>query len=107
MLYRTKSEEKHLPSMQGFVTVLKEKYFFDRFYDWLIIHVQENMARLTDAFDQVVIDRGGNQGLGSLTSFLGKAARRLQNGWIQSYALIFSIGFIALAIYLIFGGAKL
>ena len=106
ILYRNKTEEKHLPIMQNLVTMLKEKLFFDRFYDWLIVHVQENIARLTDAFDQVVIDRGGNQGLGSLTKFLGRTARRLQNGWIQSYALIFAIGFMALAVYLIFGGVK-
>ena len=106
VLYRTKSEEKHLPVMQSFVKILKEKYFFDRFYDWLIVHVQENIARLTDAFDQVVVDRGANQGAGNLIKFFSQTARRLQNGWIQSYGLVFAIGFIALAVYLLFFGVK-
>lgn len=106
IFYRKKTTETHLPVMLGFVKLLKEKYFFDRFYDWLIIHIQENIARAADTFDRVVIDRGGNQGLGSLTQVLGKTARKLQNGWIQSYALVFVIGFTALVIYLIFNGAR-
>ncbi len=89
------------------VTFLKEKYYFDKFYDWFIIHVQENIARAADNFERVVLERGGNQGLAGLTQFLGNTARKLQNGWIQSYALVFAIGFIALVAYLVFCGAKL
>ena len=44
LLYRKKSEEKHLPAFEGLVFLLKEKFFFDRVYDWLITNVQENIA---------------------------------------------------------------
>lgn len=103
LLYRKKNEEKHLSILGGLVNALKEKYFFDRFYDWLITNVQENLARIALAFEQIIIVRIGNQGIGAMTQFFGKTARRLQNGLIQSYGLVFVLGWLALVIFLIKG----
>jgi len=106
ILYRNKSEEKHLPVFAGLVLLLKEKFFFDRFYDWLVAYVQENIARAANVFEQVVIFKNGAQGLSNLTQSLGRLPRKFQNGWIQSYGLIFVLGWMALVIFLIFCGAK-
>lgn len=104
LLYRTASSS---PLSQGLnrrlVTLLKEKYFFDRFYDWFITNIQENIARAADAFERNIIVRGGNQGMGGLAQFLGNSARKLQNGWVQSYGLVFVLGWLALVLFLLRG----
>ena len=68
--------------------------------------VQEKIARAANVFEQVVIFKNGAQGLSNLTQRLGCLPRKLQNGWIQSYGLIFVVGWMALVIFLIFCGAK-
>lgn len=103
-LYRKKNEEAHLPGLRGFVQLLEQKFYFDRFYNWLIAHVQENIALATDAFERLIVVRRGAEGLGGLTRFFSNTARKLQNGWIQSYVLIFVLGWTTLVLYLIFHG---
>ena len=84
------------------VTLLKEKYFFDRFYDWLIRHVQEKIALAADFFERIVILKGGVEGLSALTRRSGSSFRKLQNGWLQTYGLTFVLGWVLLVIYLVF-----
>lgn len=83
-------------------TLLKEKYFFDRLYDWLIQHVQEKIALATEVFERIFIVKGGVEGLSQLTHHLGSSFRKLQNGWLQTYGLTFVLGWILLVIYLVF-----
>lgn len=73
--------------------VLEKKYFFDEFYDNVLIKaLQENIAKLSDAFENVVLMKGAAEGSAGLTQNLGKFLRKVQTGLVQSYALIFAGG---------------
>lgn len=95
-----------MPIFEGIVLLLKEKFFFDRFYDWLVANIQNGIAGAAATFEQIIIFQGGAQGLSRITRGLGQFARKLQNGWLQTYGLIFILGWIALVVFLILGGVK-
>ena len=86
---------------QAFPKVLLEKkYFFDEFYDGVVIKgFQENIARISDWFERIVVIEGGVNGTARLTRLAGDWLRKLQSGVVQFYALVFSVGMTTL-IYL-------
>lgn len=105
-LYRNKSEDKHIQALQIPVRILEQKYFFDRFYDWLVTSIQENLARAAAFFERHVLVELLTRGLARLSSFFSYAVRQIQNGWVQKYGLAFAAGWTGLLIYLIFYGGR-
>jgi len=87
-------------------TLLEKKFFFDDFYDWWIKTVQENIARLSDAFERWVIVETGVNGTARLTRSAGDALRRLQSGVVQFYALLFTGGVTVILFFLILWGRR-
>jgi len=69
------------------------KLYFDEFYNLLIIQPARliSIHILWGLFDQNVIDRTVNASV-TVTRSLGNSVRPLQNGLIQNYALIFTLG---------------
>lgn len=94
LLYGTGLAEKFAGSavLQIPKRILERKYFFDDLYDWIIAHVQENIARFSDWFERRVIVEGCVNGTAALTRGLGDLLRKLQTGGVQFYALVFTIG---------------
>ncbi len=75
--------------------ILQHKYFFDDLYDALILYVQENIARLSDLFERIVMVETGMNGTARNTAKVGDILRKLQTGVVQFYALVFAIGVTA------------
>ncbi len=72
--------------------MLQKKYYFDDFYDALIRLVQENIAKISDRFEQLVVVKFFVNGTAAGTRALGRTLNQLQTGVIQFYALMFAIG---------------
>ena len=97
ILYRGKkapaaSEQSQAPATFWNSLVLN-KYFFDTFYDKVVINFfQENIARVSDWFERVVVVELIVNGLARATRNAGDLLRKLQTGVVQFYALVFAAG---------------
>jgi NADH-quinone oxidoreductase subunit L len=75
---------------------LLNKWYFDELYDLLFIKPAFILGRLFwKGGDQGIIDRFGPNGLAALVVQGGKVTRRLQTGYLYSYALVMLIGLAA------------
>jgi NADH:ubiquinone oxidoreductase subunit 5 (subunit L)/multisubunit Na+/H+ antiporter MnhA subunit len=81
-------------------TLFLKKYFFDDFYDTVIIKgIQENLAKFFDLFERYVVVEGGVNGTAKNTRSFGDLLRKFQTGVVQSYVFIFVAGLIAILVY--------
>ncbi|HEX7854090.1 MAG TPA: NADH-quinone oxidoreductase subunit L [Sphingobium sp.] len=75
---------------------LLNKWYFDELYDLLFVKPAFILGRLFwKGGDQGTIDRYGPNGLAALIVQGGKVTRRLQSGYLYSYALVMLIGLAA------------
>ncbi len=73
-----------------------QKYYLDDFFYRLADVFQKKLAKILFWFDwNVVIQRGVN-GTASLTARLGSLLRRSQTGHVQTYAMVFGFGIVAI-----------
>ncbi len=110
-------------------TFLKNKYYFDEIYDWLIVKpvvgisllfgyfdlgfidgIVNGVSKITvltsnfsGKFDLSVID-GLVNGISGTFKMLGNGFRRIQTGYIQNYALFMIISIVLLVIFFAFKG---
>jgi len=85
----------------SFYNVLQDKFYFDIVYGWYVDHIQQNFAQLLAQFEKGLIDRALLGGITKLARTSGKILRYLQNGIVQSYALVFVLGVVLLYLFLI------
>jgi len=98
-LYRTATVDP-LPSMlPGISKGMRNKFYFDELYAWLISVTQEALADIANMFDRWIISGLVIRGLHGSTEFIGRALRLVQTGNLQTYSFLFAAG-IALALYL-------
>ena len=73
--------------------LLKNKYFFDEFYDKTFIRLTNTLSRWSGYFDVRIIDRFGPNGFSYMTRGFSWCVSQLQTGYLFSYALyvIFSL----------------
>jgi len=102
MFNRKKIGDSYPASLQGPVHILREKFFFDRVYDFLILNVQEKIAQTAEILEQKLIMPLSSALPAKLVLGLGQFVRKIQNGWIQNYGLIFAAGWIFLLLYLVY-----
>ncbi len=89
----------------GFYTLARDRFYVDELYATTIERPGHLLADGFAAFDRVVID-GAVNGLGTLTTGLAGVGRRLQTGFVRSYALAVAGGTVLLAVIFL-GGAFL
>ena len=68
-------------------------------YQWLIDHVQENLAKLADAIDRWVIAGLLVRGTHGTTELAARVLRLARTGNLQTYAFWFAAGMAALLIF--------
>lgn len=86
-------------SLGGFYRVLANKYYLDEFFAGAGRLVSQSLARLLFWFDwNVVIEKGVN-GVAHLTSGTASFVRKAQTGRIETYAMAFAAGVVALVFY--------
>ncbi|AFV03310.1 MULTISPECIES: NADH-quinone oxidoreductase subunit L [Dehalobacter] len=75
------------------------KYYIDEFYLWVIHHIIDGFGRILWWVDVVIVD-GIVNGLARLTRDSGDAARKVNTGNLQHYAMVFFVGVIVLIMIL-------
>lgn len=88
--------------------ILEEKWRLDEFYNGYIVDPLTNVSRnaLWKGFDLGFID-GIVNGIGSFVRELGSAARRIQVGFVRSYAAMIIFGALVVLGYFIYYGVRL
>ena len=102
MIYGQRTEKDPLAAKLGsFYTVLQNKYYFDIVYEWYVNKIQQTLAILLTRLEKEVIVRFFIGGLTNMARSGGKTLRYLQNGLVQSYAMVFILGAIFLFLILV------
>jgi len=90
--------DKSLParvatSARGLYAFLLHKWYFDELYDLIFVRPAFALGRLLwKRGDEGTIDRFGPDGVAAMIAGTGAAARRLQSGYVYTYALVMLLG---------------
>ena len=84
------------------IALLRQKFYFDDLYAWLIDWTQELLARIAAFFDRWIIDAGAVGGSGGGTWGIGALLRLVQVGNLQAYLFLFGVGIVALIYFAVF-----
>ena len=84
------------------IALLRQKFYFDDLYAWLIDWTQELLARIAAFFDRWIIDAGAVGGSGGGTWGIGALLRLLQVGNLQAYLFLFGVGIVVLIYFAVF-----
>ena len=90
-----------LPDAAGFVSrLLRNRFYFDEVYHWLIGHTQDALAALADGVDRWIISGLLVRGTHGAAELAGRALRMVQTGNLQTYAFLFVLG-VAVMLYMV------
>jgi NADH-quinone oxidoreductase subunit L len=84
------------------VPLLRQRFYIDEFYRWLIASTQERLATVSAFIDRWIIDAGAVRGASSGTWGAGALLRLAQVGNLQAYAFLFGLGIVLLIYFTIF-----
>jgi NADH-quinone oxidoreductase subunit L len=80
-------------TFRGLYAFLLNKWYFDELYDLIFVRPAFVIGRFFwKKGDQGTIDRFGPNGISALVSGSGVLARRLQSGYVYTYALVMLLG---------------
>jgi NADH-quinone oxidoreductase subunit L len=101
-LYRNTETDPLPAKLGGLATAMKNRFYFDEFYEATFIRAHDFIAAVMDWIDRWLVDwaciglvRGG-------TDFSGRALRLVQTGNLQTYAFLFVLG-VAVVLYFVLG----
>jgi len=95
-IYRNRPDERFD------IALLRNRFYIDEFYRWLIDSTQETLATLAAFIDRWIIDAGAVRGASSGTWGAGALLRLLQVGNLQAYAFLLGLGIVALIYFTVF-----
>lgn len=84
------------------VDLLRNRFYIDNFYDWLIESTQGLLARISAFFDRWIIDTGVVRGASGGTWGIGALLRLFQVGNLQAYSFLFGLGIVVLIYFTVF-----
>jgi NADH-quinone oxidoreductase subunit L len=96
-LYRNAASEPLPDKLPALCRLMRNKFYFDELYAWLIALTQDALARFAAMFDDTFL-AGGVRIISGGTELVGRGLRLLQSGNLQTYAFLSAAG-IALALY--------
>ncbi len=97
----SKSVDPLAHALGGAFTAMNRKFMVDEFYQLIIIRPFERVSDfLANPVDQGLID-GIVNGLASLIASLAHTLRKLQNGYVRTYALSIVAGIVVILIWLL------
>lgn len=82
------SAEKMAEKFRPVYLLLKNKYYFDEMYGWLVKKVLFGIAYVLTWFDEEVVDDGMVDGTGWISRKMGGLLSLTQTGYVQNYALV-------------------
>lgn len=92
--YKGDFHQKVSKSFGGIYCLLKNKYFFDEFYDKVFVKFTKVLSSAAGYFDVRIIDRFGPNGFAHLTRGFGWCVCQFQTGYIFNYALYIIIALV-------------
>ena len=93
----------YVERLPGLYRLLFNKYYIDEIYNSLIIQpIRRVSLRLWRDFDDGMVDASVN-GAGGFVTLVGDAVRKLQTGYVKSYAVMMLVGVFAILLYLTTG----
>ncbi|HTG43858.1 MAG TPA: NADH-quinone oxidoreductase subunit L, partial [Verrucomicrobiae bacterium] len=93
--YRRASDP--LPLYIGRVSrAMRNRFYFDEFYDRLISFTHENLARLATGIDRWIVGGLFVRGVQGSTELFGRGLRLAQTGNLQTHAFLFVVGLAGL-----------
>jgi len=104
-LKRTDIPRRLAERFSGMYRVLVHKYYVDEFYDWLLVHpiVVASAKFLWPIMDAGAIDEALVNGVAERTAGVGNLLRRIQSGYIPSYAAWVLLGAVLWTLYVVVG----
>ncbi len=82
--------------------LLRHKFYFDEFYNWLIYWTQELLAPVSAFVDRWIIDACAVGGSSRGTWGIGALLRLVQVGNLQGYVFVFGLGVVAVIYFAVF-----
>ncbi len=82
------SAEKAAQTYRPIYLLLKNKYYVDEFYGWMVKVLLFGLAKILTWFDDNIVDDGMVDGSGWITRKLGGVFSLTQTGYVQNYALV-------------------
>ncbi|MCO1604773.1 NADH-quinone oxidoreductase subunit L, partial [Desulfosporosinus nitroreducens] len=86
--------------------LLKNKYYIDELYLWLIHNIMDGLGKVLYWVDIYIVD-GIVNGLALITRGSGKVLRRTNTGQLQTYAMVFFFAVVVLFMVFAFGEGQL
>lgn len=86
--------------------VLKNKFYVDEAYLWIVKHIVDGLGKILYWIDIYIVD-GIVNGVGAITRAGGAAARRLNTGQMQTYALVLFLAIVVIFLFLAIGEDQL
>jgi NADH-quinone oxidoreductase subunit L len=103
-LYAVDEPREHTARLGSLQRLLVHNYYQDEYQVWLATGVTLPLSRVADKFDQGVVD-GVVNGVSSASLFSGRRIRRVQSGVVTNYALLLTLGLVALLLFFgLYGG---
>ena len=100
------SAEKVVARFPGVYKLLKNAYYVDEVFYWIIKHIMDAFGKVLYWFDIYIVD-GVVNGLALVTRGSGKILRRTNTGQLQTYAMVFFIAVVAIFMVFAFGEGQL
>lgn len=85
--YKNELQQKIAQNLGSIYFLIKNRYFFDEFYDLVVVRLVKTSSSWARCFDVKIIDRFGPNGFGYLARSLGWIVSKAQTGYLFSYAL--------------------
>jgi NADH-quinone oxidoreductase subunit L len=86
--WRVFSAEKMATTFRPIYLLLKNKYYVDEFYSWIVKTFLFGLATILKWFDDEVVDDGMVDGSGWVARKMGGLLSLTQTGYVQNYALV-------------------
>ncbi|NIJ07106.1 NADH-quinone oxidoreductase subunit L [Sphingomonas vulcanisoli] len=94
----TSVPRRFVATFNGLYQFLLHKWYFDELYDLIFVRPAFALGRfLRKRGDQGTIDRFGPNGMAALVQMGSVASRKLQSGYVYTYALVMLLGLVAAA----------
>lgn len=103
--YRGSLHQKLSSNFKFIYSVIKNKYFFDEFYDKSFVRFTNLLSSWSGCFDVRVIDRFGPNGMAYLTRGFSWCVCQFQTGYIYNYALYMILALVLCVTVFVFGMA--
>jgi NADH-quinone oxidoreductase subunit L len=82
--------------------LLRDRFYFDELYSFLIRATQGLLAKLSAFLDRWILDGAAIRGASATTWGLGSLLRLFQVGNLQAYAFLFGLGIVGLIYFTVF-----